>query len=120
MVALVGVVAAVAAPLLPIWTFHVAERTQDWHWISFVLAMGASTALLITHVRTARYFHLSALYGLCFPVGYLLGAAILVHSAYRRFSGKLNWKGRTYIRRQPNDARAKAYSGVDGPDHTGD
>lgn len=119
-VAAVGAAAAFAAPLLPIWLFVAAEGAQGWRWFAFIVALAASATLLVTHVRMARYFHVSALYGFCFPAGYLLGAAILVHSAYLRASGKLDWKGRTYIRGMPPDTRATAYSSADRPDRASD
>ncbi len=110
-----GVLAAGAAPLLPWWTFRAAEAAPGWHWIAFGAAFAASSALVVTHVRAARYFRVSGLYGLGFPVGYLIGAAILVHSVYRRCMGRIEWKGRAYVRRQAEGARAAAYSNVDGP-----
>lgn len=110
-----GILAAAAAPLLPWWTFHAAEAARGWHWIAFGGAVAASSALVITHVRAARYFHVSGLYGLGFPLGYLIGSAILVHSVYRWHIGRFEWKGRAYGPRTVEKTRAAAYPRVNRP-----
>lgn len=113
--AVFGVLAAGAAPGLPWWTLHIAEAAHGWHWIVFGVAIAASIAMAITHVRAARYFHISGIYGLGFPIGYLVGAVILVHGIYRRRMGWVEWKGRAYVCRAAERARTAAYSSVDGP-----
>lgn len=112
--AAVGVLAAGAVPLVPLWTLRFAETADGWSWLAFAVALAASVALLVTHVRAARYFRVSGLYGVGFPAGYLLGAAILVYGAYRRNTGHVDWKGRAYARGTAGKARAVALSGLDG------
>ncbi len=116
----IATAAAFAAPLVPWWLSRLAAAGSVWDQAAFGLALAASAALLVTHIRAARYFAVSPIYGACFPIGYLLGAAILVHSVYRRRSGRLDWKGRTYVGAMVAGPGAAVYSGVDGPHRTGD
>jgi chlorobactene glucosyltransferase len=48
------------------------------------------------HVAAARYWRMPLGYGLLFPVGYVLGAALALHGAVRRLRGQVQWKGRVY------------------------
>jgi chlorobactene glucosyltransferase len=48
------------------------------------------------HIAAAFYFRIPFWYGLIFPFGYTVGAAMAVDSVRRRLSGRVIWKGRIY------------------------
>lgn len=90
---------ALAAPLLPLWTARAvaANGAGAVDWTAFGAALAGSLVLLGTHLAAARHFRIPLVYGLIFPLGYLLGAALLIDSARRRRSGRVAWKGRVYL-----------------------
>ncbi len=55
----------------------------------------ASATLLGTHMGIARHLKIPIVYGLLFPLGYVFGAALAVHSVWLRLAGRgMAWKGR--------------------------
>ncbi|HZT50366.1 MAG TPA: hypothetical protein VFA22_00445, partial [Stellaceae bacterium] len=62
------------------------------------LAGVASLAAFALHVAGARFLGVPAWYGLFFPVGYTLAAAMALDGLVRRGSGHIRWKGRVYPR----------------------
>lgn len=63
---------------------------------SLIFACAGSLALLGTHIGVARYFKIPWWYGILFPIGYTIGAGLLLHSALARWRGRVPWKGREY------------------------
>jgi chlorobactene glucosyltransferase len=70
------------------------------------LAVAASMALLLTHMAGARYFGLRPAYGLLFPLGYTLVAAIVFNSLRIYKKGSVRWKGRRYAPPAPSSPEA--------------
>jgi chlorobactene glucosyltransferase len=58
----------------------------------------ASIAALGLHVAGAAYFGIPLWYGPLFPIGYTVGSLIAFDSIRRRWTGTIQWKGRTYKR----------------------
>ena len=93
---------------LPIWaSFEVHEQPSVVHIAALVLAAAASVALLGTHIGTARYFRIPWWYGPLFPLGYAIGAAVLLYATWEQKHGQVRWKGRIYPAAQ-EDSGAKA------------
>jgi len=60
------------------------------------LALLGSAAAFGLHVAATFYFRIPFWYGLVFPLGYTLGAAMAFDSVRRRLTGRVIWKGRIY------------------------
>jgi chlorobactene glucosyltransferase len=58
--------------------------------------MLALAAALGIHIAGAMHFRIPLWYGLLFPVGYTVGAAIALDGLRWRALGRVRWKGRTY------------------------
>lgn len=96
--AVVAFAIAAAAIGLPLWAWLNLILTP-FSWTSLcavVAATAGSGALLGVHVGTAIHFRIPASYGLLFPLGYLVGAILLLDSVRRRFQHRAVWKGRSY------------------------
>jgi chlorobactene glucosyltransferase len=74
-----------------------------------LIASAASAAMVGMHVGAARHFSVPGWYGLLFPLGYLLSAAILVDSVLGWTCGSVSWKGRRY--RPSRDSHADVSAG---------
>jgi chlorobactene glucosyltransferase len=85
--------AAVALPLIA-----AAERGAGaaGAGAALLMALAGSAAAFALHVAAAVYFRIPFYYGLIFPVGYTVGAAMALDSVWRRLTGRVIWKGRTY------------------------
>jgi len=79
------------ALLIPLWGALAAGAT-----LPVLLLTVGSLALFATHISGARYFRLPPWYGLLFPLGYTLVAAIVANSLRSYRVGAVRWKGRTY------------------------
>jgi chlorobactene glucosyltransferase len=64
--------------------------------IGFVLSVIGSAIVIGIQIGTARYFRVTAAFGLLFACGYTLAAAIACHGALLRRGGRVRWRGRTY------------------------
>ncbi len=90
-----GVVPAWASVALPFstvltWNSGVIETA------SLLAACIAAAAAFGFHIAGARHFSIPVWYGLLFPVGYTIGAKLVIESIWRRRTGRVVWKGRTY------------------------
>lgn len=63
---------------------------------AFGFALLGSAAAFALHVAGAIHFRIPLWYGLLFPLGYTVGAAMVLDSLRRRLRGRVTWKGRTY------------------------
>lgn len=102
--AALGLLLAMASVLLPVWEgIRMADSPTPLNAAAFGVATAASVALLGTHLGAARYFRIPMVYGLIFPLGYILGATIALYGVAGRLRGQVTWKGRTYA---PSPAKA--------------
>ena len=82
---------------LPIWAVVAAANGGGaMRIVAVVLSAAATLALFGTHIGAARYFKVPIGYGLLYPLGYTLGACILVVAALQRSRQQVRWKGRVY------------------------
>ena len=95
-IALAAVILAWAAYLLPLLDLLAVRNGNDGAWPAALLALAGSGAALGLHIAAAFYFRIPFWYGLIFPFGYTVGAAMAVDSVRRRLSGRVIWKGRIY------------------------
>ena len=91
-----AVVLAWAAVALPI-----VDAVACWHgapgaWAAFAVALAGSAAAFGLHIAATFHFGIPFWYGLLFPLGYTLGAAMALDSVRRRLTGRVVWKGRIY------------------------
>ncbi|MDT7952085.1 MAG: glycosyltransferase family 2 protein [Acetobacteraceae bacterium] len=82
---------------VPLWTLA-AEPAGPALGVAIcrVTACGASLAALGLHAAALRHFRAPALLAALLPVGVTMAAAIAVESVWRRRTGHVSWKGRTY------------------------
>jgi chlorobactene glucosyltransferase len=85
--------AAVVVPLVDLVSWLLGVRDAG---VALCLALAASGAALGLHFAATSYFRIPFWYGLTFPLGYSVGAAMAVDSVRLRLSGKVSWKGRIY------------------------
>jgi chlorobactene glucosyltransferase len=95
--AITGVVLAWLAVLVPLLGLigSIADPTA-LHFLALALACCASAAAFSLHLAGAAYFRIPFWYGLLFPLGYTVGAAMALDSVRQRIVGRVGWKGRTY------------------------
>lgn len=93
---LAAVVLAWAAVLLPAWDAVACWQGSEIACIALVPALMASAAAFGLHIAGAGHFRIPAWYGLLFPLGYTVGAAMALDSIRQRLTGRVSWKGRTY------------------------
>ncbi|HEY7548796.1 MAG TPA: glycosyltransferase [Hyphomicrobiaceae bacterium] len=96
-------VTAIAAPVvawttvaLPLIDLAACQSGSPWACIAFLPATLALAAALGIHTAGAMHFRIPLWYGLLFPVGYTVGAAIALDGLRWRALGRVRWKGRTY------------------------
>ncbi len=53
-------------------------------------------AMIALHIWIAAYLDLPVWYGLLFPLGYVMGAAILLNGVRQRMANSVWWRGRNY------------------------
>ncbi len=108
-IASAAILLAWAAIILPISTMLTWNpRTPDLAAILFACA--ASVAAFAFHIAGARHFGIPAWYGLLFPIGYTVGAKLVVESVWRRRTGRVVWKDRTYSGERQAELRSTAAS----------
>jgi chlorobactene glucosyltransferase len=95
-VALVALVLAWAALLIPLADAASCARHNQIACVALIPAVLGSAAAFGLHIAGASYFRVPLWYGLLFPLGYSVGAAMAIDSVRRRLSGHVSWKGRTY------------------------
>lgn len=64
--------------------------------LALALAALGSAALVGLHVGGAVHFRIPWWYGLLFPLGYTVGAAMAIDSVRWRVTRRVHWKGRVY------------------------
>jgi chlorobactene glucosyltransferase len=64
--------------------------------LALALAALGSAALVGLHVGGAVHFKIPWWYGLLFPLGYTVGAAMALDSVRWRVTRRVHWKGRVY------------------------
>jgi chlorobactene glucosyltransferase len=89
-VAVAGFLLAWTAVLLPLGVALAGSGP------ALMVALAASAAVLGFHVAGAFFLRIPVWYGLLFPLGYTVGAAIALDSVRRRCGGTTLWKGRAY------------------------
>lgn len=90
-IALAALILAWASMLLPL-----ADLLSGPRWIAFGFALAGTLTLLGVHIGAARYFRIPFWYGLLYPAGYSLGAAVLIFAAWQSAKRQTRWKGRVY------------------------
>jgi chlorobactene glucosyltransferase len=86
--------AALLVPLLTMLTATWEPSTAAF--AGAALALLGSLAVIGIHIGTTRYFRISPLFGLIFPIAYTAVAALAWHSFALCRAGQVTWKGRTY------------------------
>jgi chlorobactene glucosyltransferase len=95
-VALAAVVLAWAVLLIPLADTVSCARDNQTACAALIPATLGSAAAFGLHIAGAAYFSIPLWYGLLFPLGYSVGAAMAIDSVRRHLSGHVSWKGRTY------------------------
>lgn len=96
-VALAGLAAGWAVPLLPAALGLMAFRHPGWESESgFALALAASLAALGVQAGMLRHFRVPLAFVLLFPFALLLTALLAAYSVSLQRSGQVRWKGRHY------------------------
>ena len=91
-----AVILAWAAVALPLVDALAWWRGAPGAWTALAVALLGSAAAFGLHVAATFYFRIPFWYGLLFPLGYTLGAAMALDSVRRRLTGRVIWKGRIY------------------------
>jgi chlorobactene glucosyltransferase len=91
-----AVILAWAAVAMPILDAVAWWQGASGGWIALAIALLGSAAAFGLHIAATFYFRIPFWYGLLFPLGYTLGAAMAFDSLRRRLTGRVSWKGRIY------------------------
>jgi chlorobactene glucosyltransferase len=91
-----AVILAWAALAVPIVAAAAYWQGAPGALVALALALLGSAAAFGLHVAATFYFRIPFWYGLVFPLGYTLGAAMAFDSVRRRLTGRVIWKGRIY------------------------
>ncbi len=91
-----AVLLAWAAVAMPIIDAFACRQGAPSAWTALVVALLGSAAAFGLHIAATYYFRIPFWYGLLFPLGYTIGAAIAFDSVRRRLTGRVIWKGRMY------------------------
>lgn len=95
------------ALLLPLWALATAIAAPSAATVAGgVLAALGTWIVLGVHFGTARHFHVPAIFGLTFVIGYTAVACLACHSVITRLTGRVTWKGRTYQLTKSSPGRA--------------
>ena len=94
--ALAAVVLSWAAVLLPLADALSCAGGSRTGCYALGPALAASAAAFGLHIAGAIHFGIPFLYGLLFPLGYSIGAAMGFDSLRRRLTRRVSWKGRVY------------------------
>jgi hypothetical protein len=96
-VSALGVLLAWCAPALPVALGMLAWQAHSALLLcAFLIALLASLAISGLHVAGARHLGVPAAYGLLFPIGYTLAAALAIDALMQQRRGRTRWKGRVY------------------------
>ena len=95
-VAVAAVVLAWAPLLVPLTDAVSCARDYQTACVALIPAVLGSAVAFGLHIAGASYFRIPLWYGLLFPLGYSVGAAMAIDSVRRRLSGRVSWKGRIY------------------------
>jgi chlorobactene glucosyltransferase len=91
---ILAAIGALCIGCLPIVLLLVIGYSSAWPVLA-ALSPGLM-AILALHVWIATYLALPAWYGLLFPLGYAMGAAILFNGMWQRMAKGVWWRGRKY------------------------
>ena len=93
---------------LPVWVGFglVAEWGLNFSTLGFILTSVGSLTLLSTNIGQTVYFRIPFWYGLLFPIGYSMVAAIAARGVWGQSAGNVNWKDRVYSPGQAVPAEA--------------
>lgn len=94
--AFAAIVLSWGAYALPLLNVAGCAKAIPWACASLVPTFVGSGLAFGLHVAGAAYFRVPLWYGLLFPIGYTVGAAIAIDSVLRRLRRRVIWKGRTY------------------------
>jgi chlorobactene glucosyltransferase len=85
-----------AAWLIPLSDGIDCAQGSSGACIALIPGVLGSAAAVGLHIAGASHFGIPLWYGLLFPLGYSAGALMAIDSVWRRLSGRVTWKGRTY------------------------
>ena len=91
-----AVILAWAALAVPIVAAIAYWQAAPGALAALAVALLGSAAAFGLHLAATFYFRIPIWYGLLFPLGYTLGAAMALDSVRRRLTGRVTWKGRIY------------------------
>lgn len=94
--AAIALILAWAAVAIPMRDAVACLNGVPGAWLALMPAVLASAAAFGLHIAAARHFRIPLYYGLLFPLGYTVGAAMALDSVRRRLYGRVVWKGRIY------------------------
>ena len=92
----IAVILSWAAVALPIADAVACGHGTPSAWTALATALLGSAAAFGLHIAATFHFRIPFWYGLLFPLGYTLGAAMALDSVRRRLTGRVIWKGRMY------------------------
>jgi chlorobactene glucosyltransferase len=87
---------AVAVPVIDAISWTRGAPATAALMLASILALLGSAAAFALHIAAARHFRIPFYYGVLFPLGYTVGAAMAFDSVRRRRRGRVSWKGRIY------------------------
>jgi chlorobactene glucosyltransferase len=92
----IGPVLAWSAVILPLVDAWSCAHGVTAGCAALALALPATGAAFGLHIAGALFFKIPLWYGLLFPFGYSAGALLAADGLFRRATGRVSWKGRTY------------------------
>jgi chlorobactene glucosyltransferase len=87
---------AAAALALPALDAALCREGDHGGCVALAPAVLAGAIMTGLHVAVALHLGIPFWYGLVWPLGYVIGAAMVFDSLRWRWLGRVNWKGRTY------------------------
>ncbi|HEX4078913.1 MAG TPA: glycosyltransferase family A protein [Rhizomicrobium sp.] len=103
--ALASVVLAWAAVFLPVLDGAACRAGSTSACVALVPALMASAAMLALHIACAVHLGIPFWYGCLFPFAYTIGSVMALDSVRWRLRGRVNWKGRQYLRPRARPGR---------------
>lgn len=94
--AFAAIVLAWSACAIPLAAGLSCEQGAAAACLALAPALAGSAAIFGLHIAGASYLGVPLWYGLLFPLGYAIYAAISVDGVRCKLSGRMSWKGRTY------------------------
>jgi chlorobactene glucosyltransferase len=95
-IGMTAIVLAWSTWLVPIIDAVGCARAVPGSCIALLPGLVGSGAIFGLHIAGASYFRIPMWYGLLFPLGYTVGTIMAFDSVWRRWRGRVSWKGRTY------------------------